>query len=110
MPTACYQCSDPVCMMDCPTGAISRNVGTLEVTINEPTCIGCGKCATRCPWGNIIMVERGETRADGKPVEIATKCDLCLTRPEGPACVQMCPHGSTVRISFKDLERVRALQ
>jgi len=27
-------------------------------------------------------------------------------RAEGPACVQMCPHGSAVRISFKDMERV----
>jgi CRP-like cAMP-binding protein/Fe-S-cluster-containing hydrogenase component 2 len=108
VPTACYQCTDPVCMVDCPTGAITRSVGTLEVTINEPTCIGCGNCANRCPWNNIIMVERGEKRPDGKPVELATKCDLCLDRPEGPACVQMCPHGSAVRISFKDLERVTA--
>jgi CRP-like cAMP-binding protein/Fe-S-cluster-containing hydrogenase component 2 len=108
VPTACYQCTDPVCMMDCPTGAITREVATLEVTVNEPTCIGCTNCAKRCPWGNIIMVERGEKRPDGKPVEVATKCDLCLTRSEGPACVQMCPHGSAVRISFKDMERVTA--
>jgi CRP-like cAMP-binding protein/Fe-S-cluster-containing hydrogenase component 2 len=109
VPTACYQCTDPVCMMECPTGAITRTVGTLEVTINPQTCIGCGNCAERCPWGNIIMVETAEKRSDGKPVELATKCDLCLTRPQGPACVQMCPHGSSVRISFKDLERVTAL-
>jgi len=108
IPTACYQCTDPVCMMDCPTGAITRGVGTLEVTINEPTCIGCGNCATRCPWGNITMRETEEKRPDGKPVELAAKCDLCLGRPEGPACVQMCPHGSAVRISFKDLEQVTA--
>src|SRR5262245_34694001 len=76
VPTACYQCTDPVCMMECPTGAITREVGTLEVTINEPTCIGCRNCAERCPWGNIIMVETGETRKDGKAVEVATKCDL----------------------------------
>jgi CRP-like cAMP-binding protein/Fe-S-cluster-containing hydrogenase component 2 len=106
IPTACYQCTDPVCMMDCPTGAISRELGTLEVTINEPTCIGCGNCANRCPWSNIVMVHTGENRPDGKPVELATKCDLCLTRPEGPACVQMCPHGCAVRISFKDIETV----
>jgi len=106
IPTACYQCTDPVCMMDCPTGAITRGVGTLEVTINEPTCIGCGNCATRCPWGNITMRETEEKRPDGKPVELAAKCDLCMGRPEGPACVQMCPHGSAVRISFKDLEKV----
>ena len=106
IPTACYQCSDPVCMMDCPTGAITREVGTLEVQIDEPTCIGCSNCAQRCPWTNIVMVERDEKRPDGKPVEVASKCDLCLTRPQGPACVQMCPQGSAVRVSFKDLERV----
>ena len=109
IPTACYQCADPVCMMDCPTGAITRGVGSLEVTIQSATCIGCGNCAERCPWGNIVMVETDEKRPDGKPVELATKCDLCLTRPEGPACVQMCPHGSSVRISFKDLDRVTQL-
>jgi CRP-like cAMP-binding protein/Fe-S-cluster-containing hydrogenase component 2 len=106
IPTACYQCTDPVCMMDCPTGAITRGVGTLEVTINPATCIGCGNCADRCPWGNITMIETQEKRPDGKPVEVASKCDLCLTRPQGPACVQMCPHGSAVRISFKDMQRV----
>jgi Fe-S-cluster-containing hydrogenase component 2/CRP-like cAMP-binding protein len=106
VPTACYQCTDPVCMMDCPTGAITRAVGTLEVQINPATCIGCGNCASRCPWGNITMVEMEERRPDGKHVEVASKCDLCFDRPEGPACVQMCPHGSALRVSFKDMERV----
>ena len=32
VPTACYQCTDPVCMIGCPTGAISRPLGTLQVT------------------------------------------------------------------------------
>lgn len=107
IPTACYQCTDPVCMIDCPTGAISRTIGTLEVTIDEATCIGCTNCAKRCPWDNIIMVDRPSDPNTGKHVEVASKCDLCQTRPEGPACVQMCPHGSAVRISFKDLETVR---
>jgi len=53
-----------------------------------------------------VMVPTGKTRSDGKLEEEATKCDLCLARPEGPACVQMCPHGSAKRISFKDLELV----
>jgi Fe-S-cluster-containing hydrogenase component 2/CRP-like cAMP-binding protein len=108
VPTACYQCTDPVCMMDCPTGAITRAVGTLEVQINPGTCIGCGNCASHCPWGNITMVETDERRPDGRPVELASKCDLCFGRSDGPACVQMCPHGSAVRVSFKDMERVIA--
>jgi Fe-S-cluster-containing hydrogenase component 2 len=52
------------------------------------------------------MMEMEEKRPDGKPVELASKCDLCFGRVEGPACVQMCPHGSAVRVSFKDMERV----
>ena len=41
-----------------------------------------------------------------RDIDLATKCDLCLGRSAGPACVQMCPHGSAVRISFKDLATV----
>jgi CRP-like cAMP-binding protein/Fe-S-cluster-containing hydrogenase component 2 len=113
IPTSCYQCTDPVCMIDCPTGAITREFGSLEVTINPPThptryCIGCGGCAKRCPWGNIVMVPLDPpVEQEGRKVaEQATKCDKCLGREEGPACVQMCPHGSAVRVSFRDLPGV----
>ena len=106
VPQACYQCTDPVCMIGCPTGAISRPLGTLEVTINKDTCIGCHNCSKRCPWGNIVDVPF-HSPALGRDIELATKCDLCLGRPQGPACVQMCPHGSAVRISFKDPALVR---
>jgi Fe-S-cluster-containing hydrogenase component 2 len=105
VPTACYQCTDPVCMIGCPTGAITRPLGTLEVTINKDTCIGCSNCVKRCPWNNIIEVPfRSPTL--NRDIALATKCDLCLGRSAGPACVQMCPHGSAVRISFKDLATV----
>ncbi len=109
VPTACYQCTDPVCLVDCPTGAIRRAASTLEVTIDPSTCIGCSNCATRCPWGNILMVETGSVRQDGKAEEVAVKCDLCQGRAEGPACVSACPHGSAVRISFKDMGAVRSV-
>jgi CRP-like cAMP-binding protein/Fe-S-cluster-containing hydrogenase component 2 len=105
IPTACYQCTDPVCMIGCPTGAITRPVGSLEVTINKDTCIGCHNCVKRCPWDNIIEVPYSSPTLN-KDIELATKCDLCLGRTQGPACVQMCPHGSATRISFKDLETV----
>jgi CRP-like cAMP-binding protein/Fe-S-cluster-containing hydrogenase component 2 len=101
VPTACYQCTDPVCMIGCPTGAITRPLGTLEVTINKDTCIGCRNCVKRCPWGNIVEVPFHSPTLN-RDINLATKCDLCLGRPQGPACVQMCPHGSAVRISFKD--------
>jgi CRP-like cAMP-binding protein/Fe-S-cluster-containing hydrogenase component 2 len=105
VPTSCYQCTDPVCMIGCPTGAITRPLGTLEVTINKDTCIGCSNCVRRCPWGNIVEVPYHSPTLN-REINLATKCDLCLGRPQGPACVQSCPHGSAVRISFKDLPAV----
>jgi CRP-like cAMP-binding protein/Fe-S-cluster-containing hydrogenase component 2 len=113
IPTACYQCTDPVCMIDCPTGAISRETGTLVVTINPPDhptrgCIACNGCVERCPWSNIVYTPVDPPFGPRQVDKRATKCDLCHERPEGPACVQMCPHGSAVRLSFRDVERVIA--
>ena len=105
IPSACYQCTDPVCMIGCPTGAITRPVGSLEVTINTDTCIGCNECTKRCPWDNIVKVPYSSPTLN-RDIGLASKCDLCLGRSQGPACVQMCPHGSATRISFKDLETV----
>jgi CRP-like cAMP-binding protein/Fe-S-cluster-containing hydrogenase component 2 len=104
VPTSCYQCTDPVCMIGCPTGAITRPMGTTEVSIDPMTCIGCGNCGRRCPWGNIVNVPYSHPILK-KDIQLATKCDLCLGR-EKPACVQMCPHGSAIRVSFKDVARL----
>jgi CRP-like cAMP-binding protein/Fe-S-cluster-containing hydrogenase component 2 len=102
IPTACYHCTDPVCMIGCPTGAITRLGAGYQVVISD-ACIGCGNCANRCPWGNIIAVPEVQ---EGKSVNISTKCDLCEAHDGRPACVYNCPNGSAVRISFKDLDRV----
>jgi CRP-like cAMP-binding protein/Fe-S-cluster-containing hydrogenase component 2 len=53
--TSCMHCLDPECMIGCPTGAITRDVNG-EVIIQD-SCIGCGNCARRCPYGNISMAE-----------------------------------------------------
>lgn len=108
VPTACYHCTDPVCMIGCPTGAITRPLGTMEVAIDARTCIGCGNCVRRCPWDNIQTVAY-DSPATGTRINLATKCDLCIGRDAGPACVQMCPHGAAVRVNFKDSDRVGAL-
>lgn len=104
---ACMHCIDPVCMIDCPTGAIHRERETGSVIINPESCIGCATCADSCPYGNIRMVELCED--DGSsivdetsraPIQRATKCDLCVDNFGGPACVRACPQDALTRIDF----------
>jgi Fe-S-cluster-containing dehydrogenase component/CRP-like cAMP-binding protein len=56
-PEVCMHCADPECLTGCPTGAIGRfTLG--QVDIDPKTCIGCGDCATQCPYNAISMVSR----------------------------------------------------
>ena len=51
--SSCRSCLDPYCMVGCPVSAIRRR-DSREIII-EDWCIGCGKCAENCPYGNINM-------------------------------------------------------
>ena len=104
---ACMHCADPVCMIGCPTGAIHRSQGSGTIVINDDTCIGCGTCATACPYDNIRMVDVRDL--DGRlvrdkhlqmPIRKATKCDYCEGRAAGPACVNACPHDALRRVDL----------
>lgn len=108
---ACMHCADPVCLIGCPTGAIHREVADGTVVINDRTCIGCGTCASSCPYDNIRLVEIRDPdgtvsvdEATGAPVLKATKCDLCSSQPAGPACQRACPNDALVRIDMRDRE------
>lgn len=52
--TACRQCQDPVCLL-CSRAGIARHPDG-EVYITE-SCIGCGICAERCPYGAISIAQ-----------------------------------------------------
>src|SRR5213596_1103919 len=113
--TACRSCRDPLCMTQCPVGSIRRKEN-LEILI-EDWCIGCGKCAELCPYGNINMhpIEVvKETRTEVKSAQpgVAPKikiekkkttaykantCDLC-TQLSTPSCVYACPHDAAKRV------------
>ncbi|TWT61339.1 cyclic nucleotide-binding domain-containing protein [Rubinisphaera italica] len=128
---ACMHCADPVCMIQCPTGAIHRNSLAGEVIVNDLTCIGCGACANNCPYDAIRMVQirdqngnliyptqTTKRQADGtqvvrkltpldpewQPIEKATKCDLCSDQITGPACQNACPHDALVRLDLGSYE------
>jgi Fe-S-cluster-containing hydrogenase component 2/CRP-like cAMP-binding protein/thioredoxin reductase len=121
IPVSCRHCEQPHCMKDCPPNAI-RRAPSGEVFINE-SCIGCGNCESNCPYDVIrmaydapprpgllqwLLLGRGPgpgeepdyhpdqaAKARGKK---AVKCDACVGRPHGPACVSACPTGAAVRL------------
>jgi Fe-S-cluster-containing dehydrogenase component/CRP-like cAMP-binding protein len=108
--SACLHCVDPVCMIGCPTGAIHRAGLDGQVEINPDTCIGCSVCAQSCPYGTIQMVALRDEEGlpviaedTGAPIRRATKCDLCIDQPGGPACVSACPHDALVRADMRDV-------
>ena len=108
---ACMHCSDPVCMIGCPTGAIHR-LASGEVIINDITCIGCATCANSCPYNNIRMVnvreKEGTLLLDEQfsPIVKATKCDLCFDQMVSPACEYACPHDALKRIDIRELDKL----
>lgn len=78
----CHQCEDAPCANVCPTGAIHRAAGAWLV--EQARCIGCKSCMVACPFGAM------QVRVVGDRVQ-ALKCDLCMLREGGPACVEACP-------------------
>lgn len=102
---ACMHCSDPVCMIGCPTGAIHRNPDTGVIAINPDTCIGCKTCSESCPYENIVMQQLKDDRGNAVidtnsklPILQASKCDLCQSLSTGPACQNACPHSALFRL------------
>src|SRR6266850_4865149 len=107
LPNVCLHCQDPECLTGCPTGAIARFEGG-QIDIEPKTCIGCGDCATQCPYDAISMIPRESKKAppqgfsrrigswfwlkepklapevmEGKEL-LAVKCNLCQETPLNP--------------------------
>jgi CRP-like cAMP-binding protein/Fe-S-cluster-containing dehydrogenase component len=109
--SSCRSCLDPYCMVGCPVGSIRRRKSR-EIII-EDWCIGCGKCAENCPYGNINMhpFPTGQTMDDPdhpghrKAVvqQKATMCDLCTELDGQPSCVYACPHDAAHRMKGAEL-------
>src|ERR1051326_3964501 len=83
----CMHCAEPGCLAACPApGAIVQYANGI-VDVNPTACIGCGYCATGCPFDVPKFSKRTGKMA---------KCTLCVDRVEvglEPACVKACPTG-----------------
>ena len=114
--TSCRSCADPHCMSGCPVDSIHRGKH-LQIVI-EDHCIGCGLCASNCPYGNIFMVpnrrrsiEVSDAERPGHTRRVAqlkaATCDLCDAEGERsspkPQCVASCPHEAASRMTGPQL-------
>ncbi len=106
--TSCRSCTDPYCLVGCPVNSIFRE-GSKEIVI-EDHCIGCGLCASNCPYGNITMYGQEAEFRPGDPTPIirqkATTCDQCKSIGGTPRCVYACPHDAAFRMSGKQLQSI----
>lgn len=94
-PVSCHHCLDAPCVRSCPTGCLYAD--DARVGVREEKCIGCQNCVIACPFGAVSIGSKPKVELLGdipfgsgtKPVVI--KCDLCVGRSGGPACVAACP-------------------
>ena len=96
----CMHCAEPGCLAACPApGAIVQYANGI-VDVDPTKCIGCGYCATGCPFD--------VPKFHAKTGKMA-KCTLCVDRVEvglEPACVKACPTGC---LNFGTKEEMVAL-
>jgi len=82
IPYTCTQCAEAWCLHACPVEAITKNMATGAMEVNESTCVGCKVCTIACPFGTINY-----NPDNGK----VAKCDLCGGAPK---CAEACPTGA----------------
>ncbi|MHC1711270.1 MAG: 4Fe-4S dicluster domain-containing protein [Solidesulfovibrio sp.] len=121
MPVQCRHCEDAPCANVCPVAAITQRDGA--IVVNEDLCMGCKTCMMACPFGAIdlmpiykegkeVFQNLQESQADGLRVKerlVANKCDLCVGRSQGPACVESCPVKALEVMSLKKEKKKRNL-
>jgi phenylglyoxylate dehydrogenase beta subunit len=78
----CRQCGQPQCVMNCPSGALSKDLSTGIVKWDKDKCVNCQLCTLACPYGGVTY--------NGKTDQVM-KCNFC---DGDPACVKACPRGA----------------
>lgn len=110
-PVLCRQCDDAPCVRACPSGAIVYSHDSVQVI--QSRCVGCKTCVVACPYGVMDVVtvaaaaQPGTVYATQRQKSEALKCDLCVTRPTGPACIPVCP---TKALHLIDRDSIAATQ
>jgi anaerobic dimethyl sulfoxide reductase subunit B len=96
---ACNHCEQPACILNCPTGAITKSDENGVVTIDQEICAGTQLCVKACPYGGPQY---------NKETFKSNKCNFCIDlqeKGEDPVCVATCPLGAIEFGSIKELRK-----
>jgi len=86
-------CEDPSCVKSCPRSALSKDMETGIIHVNEDKCNGCAWCIESCEFGAIILHPTKNT------VKI---CDLC---DGAPKCIQYCPRDALMFVTTEEISQ-----
>ena len=102
VPIICQQCVDAPCLEACPLEALSRDIKTNAVVVDQDLCIQCGTCVSVCVIGldAVDPQQKLAIRLDEKS-QMLLKCDLCDGDPQ---CVKFCPTEALI-FTKKPVER-----
>jgi len=96
LPLQCRHCLKAPCVEACLTGALTRDLQSNLVVVQEDRCIACWTCTIFCPYGVIYSwPER----------KMALKCDRCAYM-ENPVCVEVCPCKALELVAVEDIEKI----
>lgn len=90
----------------CPNKVIKRENGA--IVVKEEKCVGCKTCIIACPIGivskEIKLDDIDSDKLYFKEQMIANKCDLCIGKADGPACVSVCPTNAFKIVKEEDVK------
>lgn len=95
---SCNHCDNPLCVKNCPKGAMHKRPEDGVVVVDQEKCTGCRICVKVCPYG---------APQYSTVKQKVTKCDFCLdmlAKGEEPACVAACPLHA---IKFGEIQELR---
>lgn len=96
---ACNHCQEPLCVENCPSGAMQKREEDGIVFIDIDKCIGCRYCVWSCPY---------DAPQFNPEIGKVGKCDFCmdlLAQGEQPACVVACPMRALDFGTMEELEK-----
>jgi anaerobic carbon-monoxide dehydrogenase iron sulfur subunit len=95
-PVTCHLCNDAPCIAVCPSAALSRNVETGAIIVDEDNCSGCKLCIESCEFGAIFL---------NRDKNIADVCDLCNGDPK---CVKYCMQEALVFLKPEEFDSMKS--